>query len=385
MKWQIGVLTATRAEYGILKPLIKKMSIDDDINLKLLVSGAHLSDKFGNTYREIEEDKIDIFAKIPIQDEADTSLGISRTMGTALAKFGEFFSKNQLDALVVLGDRYETVAVCLSAMAFNVPIIHLHGGETTQGVIDEAIRHAITKLSYLHFTSTKEHRNRVIQLGEQPDRVFNVGALGVENVLNIKLLSKKELEKSIDFSLDKPIAVVTYHPVTLEKRSVVEQSKALLDACKEHVEMNYIFTKANADLDGSIINGMIDDFEKDRRNVVVFTSLGMLRYMSALKYAAMVIGNSSSGIIEAPSFGIPTINIGDRQKGRMQSKSIINALPNKESISQAINKVKSAKFIHIAKKSNNPYEGENTSKQILDTIKIELNKGVQLKKEFYDL
>jgi GDP/UDP-N,N'-diacetylbacillosamine 2-epimerase (hydrolysing) len=302
-----------------------------------------------------------------------------------MISFADYFSRLNPDMIVVLGDRYETLAVCCAAMNQRIPIAHLYGGETTEGAVDEAVRHAITKLSYLHFTSTEEYRRRVIQLGEHPNRVFNVGAIGIENILSERLMSKSELEESIGFKLDRPYAVVTFHPVTLEGSNSAEQFKALLEACRKHASMKFIFSKANADADGRVINQLIDEFVKENNNAVAFKSLGMTRYLSALKYCSMVVGNSSSGLIEAPSFKVPTINIGDRQKGRLQASSIINCEPIEEGIDDAINIALSEEFKNIAGSTINPYGDGVTSVKIVDAVMVFLlNDKIDLKKKFYD-
>lgn len=382
---KICILTATRAEYGLLKPIICKLREVREFDVRVVVTGAHLSPEFGLTYKEIEKDGIKIDEKIEILLSADTPSSISKSMGLAMIGFADYFSKLNPDMLIVLGDRYETLAVCCTAMNQRIPIAHLHGGETTEGAIDESIRHAITKLSYLHFTSTEEYRCRVIQLGESPNRVFNVGAIGIENIFKEKLMSKADLETSIDFQLDKQYAMVTFHPVTLENCNSAEQFGALLDACKNHKNMKFIFTKANADADGRVINRLIDKFASENDNVVAFSSLGMVRYLSAVKYSSMVIGNSSSGLLEAPSFGIPTINIGDRQKGRLQADSVINCQPVKEEIDKAIEIALTEEFKSKAKNTINPYGDGNTSQKIIDAIKdYLLNDKINLKKKFYD-
>lgn len=382
---KICVLTATRAEYGLLKPIIVKLMGITDFDVRVAVTGAHLSPEFGLTYKEIEHDGINIDEKIEILLSADTPSSVSKAMGLAMISFADYFEKLKPDMLIVLGDRYETLAVCCAAMNQRIPITHLYGGETTEGAVDEAIRHAITKLSYLHFTSTEEYRHRVIQLGEHPDRVFCVGAIGIENILKESLLSKTELEVAINFKLDKPYAMVTFHPVTLEDGDPEKQMKELFFVCKQHHEMNFIFTKANADTSGRIINKMIDKFVEENDNVVAFTSLGTKKYLSALKYSAMVIGNSSSGLIEAPSFGIPTINVGDRQKGRLQAKSVINCLPVSEELEKAITLVLSDKFRNKTKAMINPYGDGDTSKKITNTIKAFFTEDkFDLKKKFYD-
>lgn len=381
----ICILTATRAEYGLLKPIIDKFNVVADFDVRVVVTGAHLSPEFGLTYREIENDGITIDEKIEILLSSDTPAAISKSMGLAMISFADYFERLKPDMLVVLGDRYETLAVCTAAMNQKIPITHLYGGETTEGAVDESIRHAITKLSYLHFTSTEEYRKRVIQLGEQPDRVFCVGGIGIENILNQKFMEKSELEISINYQLDKPYALVTFHPVTLENSNSAEQIQALLSVCREHQDMKFIFTKANADANGRIINEMIDDYTVENDNAVVFTSLGMTRYLSALKYCTLVIGNSSSGLLEAPSFGIPTINIGDRQKGRLQADSVINCTNNVQDIKKAFDLALTNKFKIRAEKTINPYGDGKTSKKVVNTvIEFLLNDRIELKKMFYD-
>ncbi len=306
-------------------------------------------------------------------------------MGIAMISFADYFEKLSPDLLIVLGDRYETLAVATTAMNQRIPIAHLYGGETTEGAIDESIRHAITKLSYLHFTSTDEYRNRVIQLGEHPNRVFNVGAIGIENILNAILLSKEELEAELKIDLSKSYAVVTFHPVTLENNSSDKQIESILEVCKKLNNLSFIFTKANADAEGRIINHLIDKYAQDYDNIFAFTSLGMRRYLSVLKYCSMVIGNSSSGLLEAPSFGIPTINIGDRQKGRLQADSVINCEPTKVEITESINLALSDEFVQKAKKTVNPYGNGDTSNKVVEVIKDYLfNDKIDLKKKFYD-
>lgn len=386
MKKIISVLTATRAEYGLLKPVITKLLECNELDVRIVATGMHLSIKYGLTYKEIEEDGFVIDKKIDILEESNTESSISKSMGTALIKFSDYFDELKPNLLIVLGDRYETLAVCCAAMNARIPIAHLYGGETTEGAVDEAIRHAITKMSYLHFTSISEYRKRVIQLGESPDRVFQVGALGIENILKTNLLSKEELEKSIQFKLNQPYAVVTFHPVTLENNTVKEQFQNLLCALDQHQELKYILTKANADANGEVINAMIDEYASKHHNVIAYPSLGMLRYLSALKYCKMVIGNSSSGIIEAPSFGIPTINIGDRQKGRTQSDSVINCTVSSQDISVAINLALSDEFIKSASNTINPYGDGYTSDRIVNIIReYVLENKINLKKRFYDI
>lgn len=383
---KISILTATRAEYGLLKPVMKALMDMPELDVSIVVTGAHLSPEFGLTYQEIEQDGIVIDKKIEILVSADSPAAISKSMGLALISFADYFASLRPEMLLVLGDRYETLAVCIAAMNQRIPIAHLYGGEATEGVLDEAIRHAITKISYLHFTSTEDYRKRVIQMGEHPSRVFCVGALGIENILKQRLMEKGELEESIHFMLDKPYAVVTFHPVTLEEEQSEVQFQELLGACNQYPELIFIFTKANADVNGRIINNMIDAYVEDHKNAIAFASLGVTRYLSALQYAAFVLGNSSSGIIEAPSFGIPTINIGDRQKGRIQSDSVIDCATTSEAIKKAIDIALSDEFRAMAKMTVNPYGNGNTTGMIVKTILDFLNNSrISLKKNFYDV
>lgn len=382
---KVTVLTATRAEYGLLKPVILGLRQSGIVEVEVAVTGAHLSPEFGLTYREIEKDGIDIAVKIPILLSSDSPAGVSKSMGLAMMGFADYFETSKPDMLVVLGDRYETLAVCCAAVNARIPIAHLHGGETTEGAVDEAYRHAITKMSCLHFTATEDYRKRVIQLGENPNRVFNVGAVGVENALTLRLLSKDELESSIGFDLDKPFACVTFHPVTLENNTAAEQTEELLNALDEFPDMKFIFTKANADTDGRVINKLIDDYVAKHSNAVAFTSLGVVRYLSTVKYAEMVIGNSSSGLVEVPSFHIPTVNIGDRQKGRIKADSVIDCRPVKDEIAEAIRLAQSSEFKESCAHVVNPYGGGNTREAIVKTILDTLENGIDIKKKFYDV
>lgn len=380
------ILTATRAEYGLLKPLILALKKEDLFDVDIVATGMHLSPEYGLTYQEIEQNGIEIAEKIPLQMDSDTAEGISQTMASALSGFGTYFQNHKPDILIVLGDRYETIAVCLAATNARIPIAHLYGGETTEGAADEAYRHAITKMSYLHFTSTEAYRSRVIQLGESPERVFAVGALGIENILSVPLMSLLELEENLSFQLGETYAVVTFHPVTLEISTAEEQIEALLSAIETFPEMRFIFTKANADADSRIINQKIDQFVLKRSNCLAITSLGMRRYLSAVKHSAVVIGNSSSGLIEVPSLNVPTVNIGDRQKGRLQADSIINCPPNSDEIIKAIQESLTDEFKQKAKATVNPYGDGNTSAKIVVALKEYMIDGkMNLKKKFYDL
>lgn len=383
----ICVLTATRAEYGLLKNVILRLMEVPEFCVNVVVTGMHLEKAFGETYHEIEEDGIPVRAKIPILSKEDGAAGISEAMANALMEFGKFFADNRQDLLVVLGDRYEAMAVCIAAMNAQIPIAHIHGGEVTEGAIDDAIRHSITKMSYLHFTGTEQYRKRVIQLGESPDRVFCVGTLGVENIFHQKLLNRQELEESLQFKLGEKYCLVTFHPVTLENSTGIAQVKELLQALDEMPEYRYLITKANADAGGRAINECLEEFAKTRKESIYLTeSLGMVRYLSAMKYCTMVIGNSSSGILEAPAMKVPTINIGDRQKGRIQADSVVNCEPVCRDIKEAMRKAETETFRAAVKEQTTPYGDGNTSFRIVEKIKEQLlQKKIDLKKKFYDV
>lgn len=383
---KICVITGTRAEYGLLKPVIEKIKNDEGLQLQLVATGMHLSPEFGLTYQEIEQDGYEITERNEMLLSSDTPNGITKSVGLGTIGFADIFTRNAPDLVVILGDRYEALAAATAAMIHRIPIAHIHGGEVTEGVIDDPIRHAITKMSLLHFTSAKDYRNRVIQLGEHPDRVFYVGALGVENIKKQALMSKKELAESISFPLEKPYMIVTFHPVTLECYTVKEQAEYLLEAVDSMEDYQILFTKANADTDGRIINQKIDAYvSRNKSRAAAFSSLGMIRYLSALRYCDMVVGNSSSGIVEAPSFHIPTVNIGDRQKGRVRGKSVIDCGCTSKEIVDAVRTAQRMNQEHILQNEENPYEGRNPSETIVDEIKKHLETGMYVKKCFYDI
>ncbi len=386
MKKSICVVTATRAEYGLLKPVILKLASSSAFDVKVAVTGAHLSPEFGLTYREIEKDGIIIHKKIEMLLSSDTPAAVSKSMGLALISFAEYFAEWRPDAVLLLGDRYESLAVACAAMNEGIPIVHLHGGETTEGAVDEAVRHAITKMSYLHMASTEEYRRRIIQMGEEPERVFCVGAMGVENALTTKLMAKEELEKDLQVRLDVPYGVVTFHPVTLEKDSARRQAEELLGALEEFPDWKFLMTKANADQGGRVINQMLESYGLSHDNVRVYDSLGLMRYLSAVRYSRMVIGNSSSGLIEAPSFHVPAVNIGDRQKGRIRAGSVIDCIPEKTSIIEAMQRAEAEPFRKKLVTVNNPYGDGKTSDRIIGILEEKLCRSeVDLKKHFYDL
>ena len=383
---QICVVTGTRAEYGLLKPLMKRILHSEDLKLQLIVTGSHLSSEFGFTYQEIEKDEFTIDKKIDMQLNSDSDLGILKSMSIGLIEFGESFQKQKPDLVILLGDRYEILMVAIAAMMIKIPIAHIHGGELTEGAYDDAIRHSITKMSQLHFTSTKEYRRRVIQLGEQPNRVFCVGALGIENIKNIPLWTKKELEKDLEFSFSKNTVLVTFHPVTMEGEKSKQGLENLLEVLNEMKDFSIILTGANADTGNQKINERLQEFARRNKQRCIFRmSLGQMRYLSALQYCSMVIGNSSSGVIEVPSFHIPTINIGNRQKGRITSESVIHCGYGKNEIKEAIHKAMKEEFRKRIKFIQNPYEGEKTSEKIIEIIRQKLNEGVECKKQFFDI
>jgi GDP/UDP-N,N'-diacetylbacillosamine 2-epimerase (hydrolysing) len=365
---KICVVTGTRAEYGLLFWLMKEIQSDASLGLQLIVTGMHLSPEFGLTYKEIEKDFV-IDKKIEMLLSSDTPIGISKSMGLAQISFAEAYAELDPDIVVVLGDRYEIFSAASASMIARIPIAHIHGGETTEGAFDEAIRHSITKMSHLHFVATEEYRQRVIQLGEHPDRVFNFGAPGLDGIRNLKLLAKEDLEKEIGFKLGKKNLLVTFHPVTLEQGTAQEQFQQLLFALSELSDTHVIFTKANSDTDGRIINSMIDRYVSANANkAIAFTSLGQLRYLSALQYVDAVVGNSSSGLTEAPSFKIGTINIGDRQKGRIKATSVIDCMPHSDAIINAIQQFYSSAFQENIRGVTNPYGESGASKKIADIL-----------------
>ena len=379
------IFTSTRAEWGLLRGVAEQIRQSGCMQLHLLVSGSHLSRKFGMTVREIEADGFMVDEKADILKYDDTPSGICKTMGLAIGEYGEALDRLKPDVLVLLGDRYEAFCAAAAAQIQRIPVAHIHGGEITEGLVDEAFRHSITKMAHLHFASCEEYCNRIIQLGEEPSRVFNVGALGIENIRKIDLMSRDELESSMDFRLDKPFFLVTFHPVTLEKATAGVQFEELLAALENFPKHKIIFTKTNADTDGQVINEMINDYAAAHpERCLAVASLGLRRYLSAIKLCDAVVGNSSSGILEAPVFEVPTVNIGDRQKGRIRTKSIIDCEPSQESILAALRQALSDLFRNDLKGLEHPCEKKDTARsivQILETIPL---KDI-LKKSFFDL
>jgi GDP/UDP-N,N'-diacetylbacillosamine 2-epimerase (hydrolysing) len=384
-KRKICVVTGTRADYGLLYWLMKEIQTADDLELQIIATGMHLSPEFGLTYQQIEHDGFLIDEKVEMLLSSDSEVGITKSMGLAMIGFADALERLKPDVMVVLGDRFEVFSAASAAMIAKLPIAHLHGGEATEGLIDEPIRHSISKMSHLHFTSTEEYRRRVVQLGEPPDRVFNVGAVGIDNIKKLKLLDRTEFEKSIDFNLGKRNLLITFHPVTLETGTAKEQFSNLLTVLSELDDAHLIFTKANADTDGRIINAMIDEYVADRKETTAaFTSLGQMRYLSAMQYIDGVVGNSSSGLLEIPSFKIGTVNIGDRQRGRVKAKSVIDCEPTKEGIREAISILFTSQFKKGIEDLKNPY-GEGGASNKIAKIILDFPLDSILKKPFFDL
>lgn len=381
---KICVITGSRSEYGLLYYLLKALKLQKNIELLIVVTGSHLSKKYGSTYKNIEQDGFQINYKIKILGKRDDADSISKSTALGLLSFSKVFKTSKPDLIIILGDRYEMLAASIAALYSNVHIAHIHGGEVTEGSIDDSIRHSITKMSSIHFTANKKYRDRVIQLGEHPSRVFNVGGLGVDAIKKTKIYSKSELEKKFKFKFKKNNLLITFHPVTVEKRSSPVYINELLKSLNKLKNTNLFFTMPNADKDNLLIVKKIREFQaKNLRNVFFYKSLGIKNYYSFLTYIDGVLGNSSSGIIEAPSFKIGTINIGDRQKGRLFASSIISCKPRKEEIDKAIKKLYSKSFQDKLKTTVNPYENKDTVKKIVNIInKYKIPKNTN--KFFYD-
>jgi len=382
---KICIVTGTRAEYGLLYWLMKSIQDDPKLELQIIVTGMHLSPEFGLTYQEIEKDGFMINKKVEMLVSADTSSSISKSTGLGLIGLADAYVELRPDIVVVLGDRYELLAASTAALFARIPIAHIGGGETTEGAFDEAIRHSITKMAWWHFVAMKEYEKRVMQLGEDPKRVWNVGGQGVDAISKTKLLSKKELMKKTGITFGEKNLLVTYHPVTLEKQTSQKHFQSLLDVLDDLKDIYIIFTMPNSDSDGRIIKQMIDEFvsSHDQRSIS-FTSMGHLNYLSALQFVDGVVGNSSSGLAEAPTFKIGTVNIGDRQKGRLKAESVIDCKPTKESIKRAIDTLFSENFQKILPLVKNPYGEGNATEKILEVLR-EAKLPEELKKEFYDL
>ena len=384
-KRKICIVTGTRAEYGLLYWLMKYIQKDQDTNLQIIVTGMHLSNEFGLTKNQIIKDKFKIDKEVEMLLSSDSPRAIAKSTGIAMMGFADALDDLKPDIMVVLGDRYELLAASYAATILRIPIAHFHGGEATEGVIDEPTRHSITKMSHLHFVANKEYRDRVIQLGEQPSRVFNVGGMGIDNIKKLKLLSKNTLQKRLNFKFSSKNFMVTFHPVTLEKQTSSNQMKTLLKVLDSLDDISIIFTKPNSDTDGRIIINLIDEFVlKNPKRSISFISMGQLLYLSTLKYMDAVVGNSSSGLLEVPTFKIGTINVGDRQRGRAKANSVIDCSNDFNSISKAIKKVYSKPFKKILKSVKSPYGNGGSAIKSLDILK-KSNLDNILKKKFYDI
>ncbi len=377
---KVCVVTTTRAEYGYLRTLIDYFVKDKNVEFQMIVSGTHLDKRYGYTIDEIKKDGIKPTACVEIMDN-DSQTGVLNTMANAISKIGKALSDLKPDIVILLGDRYETFAIASACVVLNIPIAHISGGDVTYGAYDDMFRHSITKMSNIHFTSCEEYRNRVIQLGEHPERVFNVGSLSLENLRVTNFLSEKEINEQLGINISNTL-LTTFHPVTMEKNSQSEQFNEVMKALSEQDKYDVLFTRANADTGSSELNKILDEYiKKYPKKLKVVDSLGIVKYMSAMKYCRAVVGNSSSGILEAPSFKVPTINIGNRQKGRLQAKTVINCEAKKEEILKVINNLPDKESL---KNFKNPYEQENTAENIYKNIIKYLKKG-NFTKEFYDI
>ena len=379
-KRKICVVTGTRAEYGLFYPVMKKIQNSEKLELQVVATTMHLSQEFGNTYKQIEQDGFLVDAKVENLLASDSKSAVAKSTGLATMLLSDTFTKLQPDVVLLLGDRFETHAAATTAMLMNIPIAHIHGGEITEGAVDEQIRHSITKMSYLHFASTTEYGNRIIQMGEPPSRVFISGAPGIDNIKDIKLLEKTKLESELDWKFGEKSALFTFHPVTLINSDGHGEINQILYMI-EQTGLNVLFTYANADNNGRMINQKIEEYcQKNPAKYKVVKSLGQLRYLSAMNYVDLLIGNTSSGIIEAASFNKPVVNIGERQKGRLQSGNVIDC--SIETLSQAIEQALSNEFQANCKVLKNVYGDGNASEIIVDVLEIA---EISVIKKFVDM
>ena len=380
MNRKICVITGSRAEYGLLRWVMQGIKVEHSLTLQIIATGMHLSPQFGNTYQEIEGDGFVIDRKVQMLTGSDTPVGIAKSMGNGMIGFADALNELKPDLLVVLGDRFEIFSAVSAALVAQIPVAHIHGGELTEGNFDDALRHSITKMSHLHFVAAEEYRNRVIQLGESPDRVFNVGGLGVDNIARTKLLGKDELERDLQFKFQERNLLVSFHPVTLEPDSGVKQMTELLYALNAFPNIGLIFTMPNADTGGLWIADQIEIYVKSRTNAVSFTSLGAKRYISVMACIDGVIGNSSSGLLEAPSLRVGTVNVGDRQRGRIQAESVISCELNRIAIQEAIIKLLSIEFQGKVQKVVSPFGTVGACDAIVEIIKTLPQENLLIKK-----
>lgn len=380
---KICIITGTRAEYGLLRWLMQSIEDDPDLTLQIIATGMHLSPEFGLTYQEIERDGFQIDRKVEMLTSSDTSVGITKSMGLGLIGFADALNELRPDVIVVLGDRFEIFSAVSAALVARIPVAHIHGGESTEGLIDEAMRHSITKMSHLHYVATDEYRQRVIQLGEQPGQVFLVGALGIDNIIRMQLLEREALETALNFKFGPKNLLITFHPVTLDASTAENQMGELLAALAVLDDTKLIFTLPNADTDGRIIIEMVKNFVAQNSNARAYSSLGQLRYLSCIAQVDGVVGNSSSGLLEVPSFHKGTIDIGDRQRGRLKARSVINCDPTRDSIGAALTQLYSSNFHAALEKVSNPYGEGGATAKIFSSIKAVSLDGI-IKKRFYN-
>lgn len=384
MKRKICVVTGTRAEFGLMRLLMQRIAACPDLELQVIATGMHLSPEFGMTYREIEQAGFAIDAKVEMLLSADSSSAVSKSMGLGMIGYSDAYARLQPDVIVVLGDRFEIFAAAAAALIAGIPIAHLHGGETTEGAFDEAIRHSVTKMSHLHFVAADEYRRRVIQLGEQPERVFQVGGLGIDAIKQVEPLGREALEASLDFKLGERNLLVTFHPVTLEGQSSAKQMEELLAALDALDDTHIIFTMPNADTGGRELIEQVERFVASHPNARAYTSLGQLRYLSCMRLVDAVVGNSSSGLAEAPSLGVATVNIGDRQKGRLRADSVIDCVADRLAIGEALQQTMTPAFRAQLINVENPYGNGGASDKIAEVLRTYPLEGI-LKKSFFNL
>jgi GDP/UDP-N,N'-diacetylbacillosamine 2-epimerase (hydrolysing) len=385
VKRKICVVTGSRAEYGLLRRVLSGIRSSPKLELQLIVTGMHLSPEFGFTYKEVEADGFPISRKVETLLSSDSPIGVSKSIGLGIIGMSDALSELKPDLMILVGDRFEVFAAAVAALSARIPVGHIHGGEVTEGAYDDSIRHSITKLSHLHFAATDSYCKRIIQLGEEPQRVFLVGGLGVDAALNLKLLNKKELELSLGLTFSKKNLLVTFHPVTLEPDAAQRQFQELLLALEELNSTTLIFTMPNADNGGRALMSMLEEFVAVHPNAHVYKSLGQVRYLSCMKHVDGVVGNSSSGLIEAPAFRKGTVNIGNRQKGRERAKSIIDCDPERQSIKRAIRRLYSSEFVRTLRELQNPYGSGRASESIVRILENYSISDRLLKKKFYDV
>jgi UDP-hydrolysing UDP-N-acetyl-D-glucosamine 2-epimerase len=382
---KIAIVTGSRAEYGLLRPVIAEVQNDPELELQLIATGMHLSPEFGSTWREIENDGVPIAARVEVLLSSDSAVGVTKSTGLGLIGFADAFAKLQPDIVLLLGDRFEIFAAATAAMLAAIPVAHLHGGEVTEGAFDEAMRHSITKMAQLHFVAAPSYRDRVIQLGEDPTRVFEFGGLGVDAIARVERISREEIEDELGLELGARSLLITFHPVTLDPGAARAQIRALLDALDEcEPDATLIFTMPNADTGGRELMCLVEEFVATRPRAHAFTSLGQRRYFSLLAQVDAVVGNSSSGLLEAPSFRVGTLNIGDRQTGRLKADSVISCEPDRQSIAKGLRALRDSSFVASLADVTNPYGNGGAGAAIVDVLRKVSLEGL-VKKRFFDV